>query len=87
MNTSNPLHSDSLRVTSIPYVTADYVIFSGVPLKKHSYRINNGKYFITIKADASALPVAPAIGQQWEVSGRRLIDTVESGDHLMQQHT
>jgi exodeoxyribonuclease V alpha subunit len=87
MNTSNPLHSDSLRVTSIPYVTADYVIFSGVPLKKNSYRINNGKYYITIKSDASVLPVAPAIGQQWEVSGRRLIDTVESGDHLMQQHT
>ena len=59
MDTSAPMHTDALRVTSIPYVTADYVIFSGVPLKKNSYRINNGKYFITIKADASALPVAP----------------------------
>lgn len=87
MDTSKPLHTDTLRVTSIPYTTADYVIFSGVPLKKNSYRINNGKYYITIKTDASALPVAPAIGQQWEVSGKRLIDTVESGDYLMQQHT
>ncbi|ESZ89335.1 hypothetical protein [Congregibacter litoralis] len=80
MDTSTPLHTDTLRVTSIPCSTAGYVIFSGVPLKKNSYRINNGKYFITIKVDASLLPVAPAIGQQWEVSGKRLIDTVESGD-------
>lgn len=87
MDTSKPLHSDTLRVTSIPYATADYVIFSGVPLKKNSYRINNGKYYITVKTDAPALPVVPAVGQQWEVCGRRLIDTVERGDYLMQQHT
>ncbi|WP_291947456.1 hypothetical protein [Marinobacter sp.] len=87
MDTSSPVHTDSLRVTSIPYATAGYAIFSGVPLKKNSYRINNGKYYITVKIEAAVLPVAPAIGQQWEVTGRRLIDTVESGDFLMQQHT
>ena len=83
----NPLHSDTLRVTSIPHNSKGYVIFSGVPLKKNSYKANSGKYFITIKTDASALPVNPAIGQRWEVSGKRRIQTVESGDYLIQEHT
>ncbi|MFK0572085.1 hypothetical protein [Endozoicomonas sp.] len=87
MNASSLKYTDALRVTSISYATAEYVIFSGVPLKQDSYRINNGKYYITIKSDVLVLPVAPAIGQQWEVTGRRMIDAVESGDYLMQQHT
>ena len=87
MSKQSALHGDYLRVTSIPYAAADYVIFSGVPIKKNSYRRNSGKYFITIKHKASALPVAPAVGQHWEVAGERKIDTVETGDYLMQQHT
>lgn len=83
----NSLHSDTLRVTSIPHTSKGYVIFSGVPLKEYSYKANSGKYFITIKSDAKALPVRPAVGQRWEVSGRRQIKTVEAGDYLMQEHT
>lgn len=86
-NSSSPLDTDFLRVTSIPYTTEKYVIFSGVPLQRSSYRINSGKYVITIKSEASALPVRPAIGQHWEVAGLRMIDTLENGDYLLQRHT
>jgi exodeoxyribonuclease V alpha subunit len=87
MNTSPSVHTDYMRVTSIPYVSSNYVIFCGVPLKRNSYHLNNCKYFITIKSEISVLPVAPVIGQHWEVTGPRLIALVESGDYQMQQHT
>jgi exodeoxyribonuclease V alpha subunit len=87
MNTSSSVNSDFLRVTSVPYCTAKYVIFSGVPLKRFSYRINSGKYVITIKSEAMSLPVRPAIGQHWEVTGSRVIDTLENGPYLLQRHT
>ena len=87
MNTSCPVNTDFLRLTSIPYATEKYVIFSGVPLRPSSYQISNGKYVITIKSDASALPVRPSIGQHWEVTGSYLIDTLQNGDHSLKRHT
>lgn len=79
-------HSDCLRVTSIPFKNTKYVMFTGVPLKKNSYELNSGKYFISIKSDISMLPVLPSIGQQWEVTGHRIIKDVEAGDYMMKQH-
>ncbi|MGM0783578.1 MAG: AAA family ATPase [Pseudomonadota bacterium] len=87
MNTPSPVNSDFLRVTSIPYATEKYVIFSGVPLRRSSYRINSAKYIITIKSDAMALPVRPSIGQHWQVTGSHVIDTLQNGDHQLQRHT
>lgn len=87
MKTSIPLNNDFLRVTSIPYATDNYVIFSGVPLRPFSYRINSGKYVITVKSETSSLPVRPVIGQHWQVTGLRVINTLENGDYLMQRHT
>lgn len=81
------LHEEKMRVTSIPYSSSNWVIFSGVPLAKGSYRTNSGKYFITIKASLDAIPVKPAVGQQWLVKGSRTIQSVETGDFVMRQHT
>ncbi len=81
------LHQDQMRVTSIPYSSTKMVIFSGVPLKKNSYKTNSGKYYVTIKADPDAIPVQPALGQHWSVKGHRLIEEMETGDYVMQQHT
>ncbi len=81
------LHEDRLRVTSIPFNTNKLVIFSGVPVRKDSYKINSGKYFVTIKVPPDAIPVLPAIGQYWSVRGERLIGEVENGDFIMRQHT
>lgn len=84
---SQVISSDQLRVTSVPYLTSKHTIFTGIPLKLNSYKINNGKYYITIKAGTSTLPVVPAIGQHWAVSGKRIVETMEVGDYVMQQHT
>ena len=81
------VHEDQLRVTSVPFASAKKVIFSGVPLKKNSYRANSGKYYVTVKADPDSIPVPPAIGQHWSIKGQKKIEDVESGDYVMQQHT
>lgn len=81
------LHEDHMRVTSIRFQSAKMVIFSGVPLKKNSYKTNSGKYFVVIKANPNTLPVSPAPGQHWSVKGARLIEEIDTGDFLMQQHT
>ena len=87
MNTAN---SDTIteyfRVTSVSYYTKNYAIFSGVPLKNNSYKINSGKYIVTITTKAVGLPVEPAIGQHWEVTGVRTIQDIESNGYKMQQH-
>tara|TARA_Y100000310_G_scaffold299524_1_gene334448 strand:+ start:765 stop:2936 length:2172 start_codon:yes stop_codon:yes gene_type:complete len=81
------LHEDQMRVTSIPYSSTNIVIFSGVPLAKNSYKTNSGKYYVTIKANPDSIPVQPAVGQHWSVKGTRLVEEVEAGDFVMQQHT
>ena len=85
MNTS--IYEDQLRVTSIPYSSAKMVIFSGVPIRKNSYKTNDGKYYVTIKAEPDKIPVSPAIGQHWLVKGTRQIENMNMGDYVMQQHT
>jgi len=81
------ISEDQLRVTSIPYVSTNMVIFSGVPLRKNSYKTNSGKYYITLKVHPDSIPVQPAIGQHWSVKGNRFIEEMETGDYVMQQHT
>lgn len=80
-------HEEQFRVTSIPFASSKMVIFSGVPLRKNSYRINSGKYYVTIKTHPNEIPVQPAIGQHWSVRGNRLVEDMDSGDYVMQQHT
>ena len=81
------LQQEQIRVTSIPLSTRDLVIFSGVPLAKDSFKQNSGKYYATVKIHPDALPVRPAIGQHWQVKGSRIIEDIETGDYVMQQHT
>jgi exodeoxyribonuclease V alpha subunit len=81
------LHEEQFRVTSIHFSSSELVIFSGVPLAKNSYRINNGKYYVSIKAAPELIPAKPAVGQHWSVRGTRSIAEIESGDFMMQQHT
>ena len=80
------MHSDQLRVTSISFTSSNIVIFSGVPLKRNSYKTNSGKYYITVITAPEAIPVQPAVGQRWAVKGLRRVQVRETGDYLMQQH-
>jgi exodeoxyribonuclease V alpha subunit len=81
------LHEDQFRVTSVPHSSSKLVIFTGIPLKKDSYRVNSGKYMVSIKVNPDAIPVQPALGQHWSVKGSRLVGEIETGDFVMQQHT
>ena len=87
MKTKNKVNTDFLRITSIPYETDKYIIFSGVPLQGSSYRVSSAKYIITIKCDTTALPVRPSIGQHWQVTGLHVTNTLHHGDHLLKRHT
>ena len=57
------LHSELFRVTSIPYSSSSYVIFSGIPLNDETNQIKDGKYYVTIKARPETLPAQPSQGQ------------------------
>lgn len=81
------LCSEQIRVTSVPYHSVSLVIFTGIPLNPKSYKTNSGKYYVTIKTCTDLLPVQPMVGQHWSVTGGRLVETVDVGDHVMQQHT
>ncbi len=83
----NTIHEDQLRVTSIPFSSNKLVIFTGVPIKKNSYQINSGRYYVTIKTNPENIPVPPSIGQHWVVKGTREVKDVNTGDYIMQQHT
>ena len=80
------LNEEQLRVTSIPHSSARLVIFTGIPLKRDSFRINSGKYYVTVKANPDSLPAQPSVGQHWSVVGLRSVAEVSHGDYLMQQH-
>ena len=79
---------EQLRVTKVSYSSSKLTIFNGVPIQKDPYRINSGKYFISVRVDTEHLPVTPAIGQHWIVKGKRTFHdvTVESTNHVMKQH-
>ncbi|MEW6990478.1 AAA family ATPase [Colwelliaceae bacterium 6441] len=84
----NPVeYEDFFRVTSIPLSSKNIVIFSGVPLNKGSYKKNSGKYYVTIKVNPDYLPIQPEIGQHWYVKGNKLVEDMDIGDYIMQQHT
>lgn len=80
------IHEEHLRVTSIKYSTPNYAIFCGVPIDKKSFSINDGKYYVTIKSSAELLPVSPALGQHWKVTGPRKIQEQDNDGYVMQEH-
>ncbi|MBB1441109.1 AAA family ATPase, partial [Shewanella sp. SG41-4] len=79
-------YEDYFRVTSIPFSSSTIIVFSGVPIKKNSFKLNVGKYYITIKVDPNTLPVQPTLGQYWLIKGPRQIESIASGGYLMEQH-
>ena len=80
------MHEDYFRVTSCQHSGSKYTIFTGVPLIAHSYRINSGKYVVSIRCENQSLPIKPSVGQQWRVRGKRTLETIQAGDYELQQH-
>lgn len=81
------MNEEFFRVTSTQYLSSKYAIFSGIPLKPDSYRVNSGKYIVSVKCETDCLPVRPATGQQWRVKGIRKLETIETGNYALEQHT
>jgi len=85
-HTEPEIHEEQFRVTSVPYRTSEYAIFSGIPIKSDSYKINSGKYYVSVRVATNMIPAQPAIGQHRTIKGQRSVENVESGDFVMQQH-
>ena len=81
------MNSQDFRVTNISHGNRNFVIFMGVPLAENDYRINNGKFVVSVKANKDALPVEPAIGQHWHIQGDRIISDLDSNGFQLKQHT
>lgn len=80
------MHEEYFRVTSCQHNGYKYTIFTGIPLKADSYKINSGKYIVSIRCENQSLPIKPSVGQQWRVRGVRTLETVQAGDYELQQH-
>ncbi|PTB98336.1 AAA family ATPase, partial [Marinobacter sp. Z-F4-2] len=80
------MHEDYFRVTSCQHNGYKYTIFTGIPLKTNSYKINSGKYIVSIRCENQSLPIKPSVGQQWRVCGVRTLETIQAGDYQLQQH-
>lgn len=80
------MHEEYFRVTSCQHNGYKYTIFTGIPLKSDSYKINSGKYIVSIRCENQSLPIKPSVGQQWRVRGMRTLETVQAGDYELQQH-
>lgn len=80
------MHEDYFRVTSCQHQDSKYTIFMGVPLEADSYRVNSGKYVVSIRCENQSLPIKPSVGQQWRVRGYRALKTIQAGDYDLQQH-
>lgn len=57
-----------------------------MPLKADSYRVNSGKYIVSIRCDNQSLPIKPSVGQHWRVRGKRVLETIQAGDYELEQH-
>jgi hypothetical protein len=79
---------EQLRVTKVFYSSSNLVIFNGVPFKPDSYRINSGKYFVSVKAGPETLAVPPVVGQHWVVRGKRTFHdiVVENTNYLREMY-
>ena len=80
------MHEEYFRVTSCQHTGSKYTIFTGVPLKADSYKINSGKYIVSIRCENQSLPIQPSVGQHWRVRGKRALETVLAGDYELRQH-
>ncbi len=80
------MHEDYFRVTSCQHSGSKYTIFTGIPIKADSYKINSGKYIVSIRCENQSLPIQPSVGQQWRVRGQRALEAVQAGDYELQQH-
>lgn len=75
------MREEYFRVTSCQHSGYKYTIFTGIPLKADSYKINSGKYIVSIRCEDQSLAYQavrwPAMAGAWcedagERSGRRL---------------
>jgi exodeoxyribonuclease V alpha subunit len=80
------MNTEQFRVTSIPFQSSNQVIVVGVPLKKDSYKLNSGKYIVSAKLNPERLPILPAMGQHWSITGLRKFEEVESNGFKLKQH-
>lgn len=80
------MNTEQFRVTSVRFRNSSLVIFMGVPLQKGSYKLNSGKYTVSVKAHPEMLPASPAVGQHWQVKGTRSFSKYENNGYQMKQH-
>lgn len=80
------MNTEQFRVTSVKFSNSSLVIFMGVPIQKGSYKLNSGKYTVSVKAHTEMLPITPAVGQHWEVKGLKSFSKYENNGYEMKQH-
>lgn len=62
--------TEELRLTSVWQYTKTWVVFSGVPLARGSFRSRSGRMVLVVKTPPDILPMKPCIGQHWCITGK-----------------
>ena len=72
---------EQFRLTSFFTISSSYMVLKGVPIARNSYKVNSGKYIVSVGINPADVPVTPSLGQHWEVEGVRDITKTTQGDY------
>lgn len=59
-----------MRVTNVRFLNPKRSIFSGVLLEYDSYKVKSTKVVVVVDVPTQNLPIEPAMGQHWKMTGR-----------------
>lgn len=79
-------YQESIRVTSVSFLSKNLIVFKGIPLRSDAFHIAKGKYHVTVLHNPAQLPVPPNSGQVWQVRGLRRIKHLKIRDYLASEH-
>lgn len=59
-----------MRVTNVRFLNPTRSIFSGVLIEHASSKVKSAKVVVVVDVATEALPIEPAMGQQWKIAGQ-----------------
>jgi exodeoxyribonuclease V alpha subunit len=58
-----------MRITNVRFLNQNRSIFSGVLLEQASSKVKSAKVVIVVDVATQELPIEPAMGQHWKITG------------------
>ncbi|PKG55234.1 AAA family ATPase [Shewanella sp. GutDb-MelDb] len=75
-----------LRITSVWVYSRKWACFSGVPIVSDGFVRTSGKDIVVVKTKPELLPIKPAVGQHWRITGVSTSRIAAHGDFKVNEH-